>query len=404
MRIVAFIGCLAASGLCTAQDLTITNARVIDGAGTTIQQGSVVIRDGLVVSISEGSPNGPGDQIDATGMTVLPGFIDTHVHLLTRAATTMAEIYQQVQETLPGEFAEFLEAGFTTILSTADHDPTIFEVRRQLEDGEIIGPRLLAVGPNFTVTGGHPAVTVCRNSRLCREMMPAEIDTPEEARRRVSALANAGADGIKAIYESRNNGPKLSNDALEALAAEAKAHGLHFIVHIASGEDQDEDARTAVRMGADRMAHLQDWAPDVIALIREAGVVVSTTIGRGRVTTPEQAATRTREIAGARRLAEAGVMLAYGTDIYVAGTLSLPPAETLLLQSQALSEAVSNEEVLRMLTSNAAYFLDRTDIGALEPGKMADIVIVDGNPLANIADLGNVAVVIQNGRIVVDNR
>ena len=97
-------------------------------------------------------------------------------------------------------------------------------------------------------------------------------------------------------------------------------------------------------------------------------------------------------------------MLAYGTDIYVAGTFSLPPAETLLLQSQALSEAVSNEEVIRILTSNAAYFLNRTDIGALEPGKMADIVIVDGNPLADIADLANVAVVIQNGRIVVDNR
>jgi len=234
--------------------------------------------------------------------------------------------------------------------------------------------------------------------------MPAEVDTAEDAQLRVRALAESGADGIKAIYERRDNGPRLSSDVLAALAEEAKAHDLSFIVHIAGGEDRNDDARTAVRSGADRMAHLQDGEPDVIEMIRDAGVMVSTTIGRQRVTNPDQEAARAREIAAARRLADAGVTLAYGTDIYVAGQFSLPPAETLQLQSQALSEAVGNHEAIRILTSNAASFLKRDDIGSLEPDKMADIVLIDGDPLADISSLGNVVMVIQEGRIVVDNR
>jgi imidazolonepropionase-like amidohydrolase len=69
-----------------------------------------------------------------------------------------------------------------------------------------------------------------------------------------------------------------------------------------------------------------------------------------------------------------------------------------------LSEVVTNLEVVKILTSNAAVFLDRSDIGSLEPGKMADMVIVDGDPLADIANLGNIEIVIQSGRVVVDNR
>jgi len=401
--VVWLILCLASS-LAVTQDLVITNGQILDGAGGVINNGTVAVTDGQIVFVGENLEVMQGTQIDANGMTVLPGFIDTHVHLMDRSATSMAQIEQQIEESLPDEFLVFLEAGFTTVLSTADHDPPVFEVRRQLEEGEMLGPRLLVVGPNFTVTGGHPAVTVCRNSQLCRDMMSAEIDTLEEARRRVSQLASAGADGIKAVYESRDGGPKLSDELLEALADEARVHGLQFIAHIGRGEDRHDEARTAIQMGAARMAHLRDWRPDVIEMIRAAGILVSTTIATQHVTTSEEEAAHARELAGARRLVDAGVTLAYGTDIAVAGTFSLPPAETLFLQTRALREVVSAEEVISILTSNAAQFLDRDDIGSLEPGKVADIVIVDGDPLSDISDLGNIEVVIRDGQVVVDNR
>ncbi len=83
-RTVAFLVCLVSWNLSIAQDLVITNARLIDGTGRTIEQGSVVVRGGRIISASEGSADAQGTQIDARGMTVMPGFIDTHLHLLTR--------------------------------------------------------------------------------------------------------------------------------------------------------------------------------------------------------------------------------------------------------------------------------------------------------------------------------
>ncbi len=105
-------------------------------------------------------------------------------------------------------------------------------------------------------------------------------------------------------------------------------------------------------------------------------------------------------LAAMRALWDAGVTIAFGTDRFLNN-----PADDISREIESLNRVLSPAEIITALTHNAATYLDLSDeIGSLEPGKLADIVIIDGDPIANISDLANVEVVIQGGQIVVDNR
>ncbi len=132
--------------------------------------------------------------------------------------------------------------------------------------------------------------------------------------------------------------------------------------------------------------------------------LVTTTMAARPASTPELEARLAGHLRGAQRLVEAGVTLAYGTDLYVEGNNPPSPAEILLRQTTALNQVMSSDEVIKTLTSNAARFLDRTDFGSLEPGKIADIVVVAGDSLSDISALGNVEIVIRDGQVIMDNR
>ena len=162
LRIVALMLFLVTSCV-PAQDLVIFNARILDGTGGVIEHGSIVVSDGRIVSVSAGDPEVQGVlEIDAQGMTVMPGLIDTHRHLLTRSgATSDEELDDWIQDQLPSALQDFVAAGFTTVMSNGDFYPAILEVRHRLDGGQLKGPRLLVVGPIFTAPGGHPAGTIC---------------------------------------------------------------------------------------------------------------------------------------------------------------------------------------------------------------------------------------------------
>ena len=124
-----------------AQDLVITNAGIIDGNGGSIEQGTVVVRNGRIASVSAGATAAPGlMEIDAHGMTLMPGFIDAHRHIIRGNPD------QWLSEQASDRMQEFLDAGFTTVLSAGDPLESILELRRRLAEGEIAGPRLLTSG------------------------------------------------------------------------------------------------------------------------------------------------------------------------------------------------------------------------------------------------------------------
>jgi imidazolonepropionase-like amidohydrolase len=130
-----------------AQNLTITNARILDGTGRVIERGAVVVRDGKIVSVSAAAPAaGAGRTIDAGGKTVMPGFVDAHRHVSTgNAADWLA------QRAAP-QFQEFLEAGFTTVLAAID-PVQVIEAKKRIEAGQMKGPRLF-VGTFIPLAGG----------------------------------------------------------------------------------------------------------------------------------------------------------------------------------------------------------------------------------------------------------
>src|SRR5215831_1287425 len=141
------------------QNLTITDARILDGTGRVIERGAVVVRDGKIASVSATAPAaGSGPTINAGGKTVMPGLIDAHRHIVTGAPATW------LTERAPKQLQEFLDAGFTTVLAAID-PPQAIEARKRIDAGQMKGPRLY-VGSFLPVAGatgpppnGDPART-----------------------------------------------------------------------------------------------------------------------------------------------------------------------------------------------------------------------------------------------------
>lgn len=403
-------------------DLVIGNARIIDGTGSVFEQGAIVVRDGTIAAISTNVADAEAPiYIDAAGMTVLPGFIDTHRHLLPSQFINSDEaLARWLDEGLPAELQNYLAAGLTTIMSTGDYFPAILEVRQRIEDGELQGPRLISSGSNFSAPEGHPSVSVFGRNPWGGAHHTNAVADPEAARATVRELSDAGVDAIKVIYDGGQDDvwPRLDETVLAAIADEARAHSLPTMVHVHGVEE----LVTAVELGATRFVHMpyRGSIADAQAarLLREASIPIATTVGirapitdaaggigrtpgAGRVEfTPLRQMYLTQMLDNLRTLWDAGVIVAFGTD-----TASLRPAAAIAHEIRTLNEVLTAAEIITALTKNAAQFLGRSeDIGTLEPGKFADIVIIDGDPLTDISSLANVVLVIKGGKIVVDNR
>ena len=173
MQIRSHLGYVAAAivfaGACGAygQNLTITNARILDGTGRVIERGAVVVRDGKIASVSATAPAaGGGRTIDAGGKTVMPGLIDAHRHIVTGNAAEWLTARAALQ------MQEFLEAGFTTVLGAID-PPQAIEAKKRIEAGQMKGPRLY-VGTFLPLAGaagpppaGDPARTDPASLHCC---------------------------------------------------------------------------------------------------------------------------------------------------------------------------------------------------------------------------------------------
>jgi len=409
-RTLALLAFLIPWGEGIAQDLVITNARIIDGAGQTIEEGSVVIMEGRISSISA-DPVEAGDAtvIDAQGMTVLPGLIDAHRHDLLGSVQAFAELAndadlaEATEREAPASMQALLAEGFTTVMMPGLFLSAGADVRRRLERGETAGPRLLFAGPGFTAPDDFPARgMVCGDNAYCSDRVAYQVTDPAVARAHVRSLAEAGVDAIKVFVDAE--GADLGDEVFAAITEEADAQGLSTYLHA----HRVEDMLDGVRLGADRLVHtpsdtLIEDGPGA-RLLRERGVAIATTAS---YTAPAFAealgfpysagARHERLLQNVRHLMDEGVVVAFGTDS--------PDLIRPMVEIEELSRVLEPEEVIATLTRNAALFLGLEDeIGTIEPGKAADLVIIDGDPLADVSDLAHVEVVIRDGRVVVDNR
>jgi imidazolonepropionase-like amidohydrolase len=376
-----------------AQDLTISNVRILVGNGQVIEQGAIVVRSGRIASVGVAAAAAAGTRtIDGRGLTAMPGFIDAHRHIINGNAD------QWFKEQAVVRMQEFLDAGYTTLMSGGGPVPGIVQLKERIDKGQLKGPRI--------VTSGRAD--------------PDNFKTAEEARAQVRMLKQAGVEIIKARIEPPAADQQLA--ILRAVTDEAKKQNLGVMVHAVSPRAMVE----AVKAGATKLVHTphNGWVTaEQAQFIKDSGIEVLSTIGFGvpvfgvfnqdnkptfRDGKPWPAGMEGvggdgreagEKAVNARMLWDAGVTYGFGTD-----TGYLPKAG-LAHELRALNLMFSPQDIVKLMGPNTAAFLDRSsDLGTLESGKLADIVLLDGNPLDGYWNLLNAKVVIKGGEIVVDKR
>ena len=392
-------------------DVLITNARLIDGTGGVKEGAMIAISGDRIVGIfSEGEPREGDLTIDAGGRTVMPGLIDSHVHVIVdRTVVDQETLDEYIENSAKRNLADFLAHGVTTIKSAGDPEDAILELRQLIEEGKVEGPRLLVVGPVLSAPGGHPSVTLFADNSWVRERLVAEMARVEDVKETIDRLAGKGVDGVKIVYQGSDDGSqtylygdrisirRLPREIMEAIIEESHRHGLRVTAHTF----EEEGVIPVVEAGVDSLEHgvvvKSPVSETVVEMLREAGVFYIPTLQVFRA-----AEARGRAMANLKQLSEAGVKIVLGTDT-VGGT---PAGANTISEAERMVEAgMSPAQVIQAATRTAAEHLGiGDDLGTLETGKLADLIIVEGDPLENISVLRTPWVVMKDGRVVVDNR
>ncbi|MFP5330749.1 MAG: metal-dependent hydrolase family protein [Acidimicrobiia bacterium] len=380
-------------------------AALFDGVADRVTPDAVVVIDGQHISSVE-QTSMPGE-LRFDGATLIPGLIDCHVHYLFDPDIPAGNSVVLAQHMSPSEVvlvgarnaARALAAGVTTARSAGAPHGLDVTLARAIFRGDVPGPRLLSAGRAVTITGGHGAP------------FGIEADTLGEMRRAVRLLVAAGADVIKVVASEaamRTDGlagiPEMTQEELSAVVAEAHRLRRRVLAH-AQGP---ESVQAAVAAGVDSIEHAFMADRATMEVVARSGValtptlVVTDTYAVLEGLTDEQRE-RQRELSGLHRASvecaiELGVPIVTGTDCGLRGIgPDLLSREIELLVAHGLDPA----NALRAATSRAARVLGvDAEVGSVEPGKLADLVLVEGNPLHDPTVLRRPLAVIRGGRIV----
>ncbi|MEN1975355.1 metal-dependent hydrolase family protein [Cellulomonas sp. P4] len=406
-------------------DLLLRDVRLLDGTGAPPAPGTdVLVSDGLVAAVGPtGTVVRPADPdpgtlrvVDAAGRTLLPGFLDCHVHVSSlpgadALATVLAPESLLTLRAVP-HLAATLDAGVTTARDLAGADSGF---REAVEQGLVRGPRLQVAIRILSVTGGHGDWRTVDGVAL--DTGPgagAVADSPAEFVRAVREVIRQGADWVKVAATGGTGSPRstpesggLSEAELRAVVEEAARHGG---VGVAAHAQGAAGIAAAVRAGVRSIEHGYLVDDATIDLMGERGTWLVPTLATltrpGAAGAPpwvEAKRRALREQAGERLHAAltAGIPVALGTDAGVVAHGS-NLAELALLVEHGLSPAAA----LVAGTSGAARMLGLDDqVGTVAPGRRADLVLTDVDPLTSIAALADprrVRLVVQDGRVVKD--
>ena len=394
-------------------DLLIKNARVFDGAQMRDGFGCVGIA-GKKISFVDSPAINATHAIDAAGRFLLPGLIDSHVHLLNMwTAIDETSMAVDIEGELPKRLSEFLAAGVTTVKSVGDSEDDILRVRAMIANGDLTGPRLFATGAAFAAPGSHPTTTIYARNPWIRRRATIETDSPVEAREAIRRMAEKRVDAIKIVHQGgcRHGEPyifkadalgvkvqilRLEREVLEAIIDEAHRHRLKVTVHTF---DQ-EAAIEALESGADGLEHgIMDHEMHgdrvIELLLRNRASYVPTLWLLGF----EESAAEVR-YANLKRVADAGVRVALGTDTFCG--FGKCGDNTMIEAERMVAAGIAPLEVLKIATKNAAEHLGTDELGTIAPGKLADLILVNKDPVKDISALRDLSTVIKEGKILVD--
>lgn len=408
----------------------IRNGTLIDGnGGESIANGAVLVEDGRISAVGRAGsfavPNG-ATEIDAGGGTILPGIIDTHVHIMMEGLNTnkilstpfSLNFYQAIEY-----MRRTLDAGVTTVRDAGGAD---LGVKMAVEKGLIAGPRMQISISVLSITGGHgDGWQASGNEVKLFQPYPGNpdgrCDGPDEVRRKVREILRAGAEVIKCCSTggvgSPTDHPEFTQFTPEELAVMVQEGQYRRGIKVMAHAQGIEGIKNAVLAGIHSIEHGFYLDDEVIALMIERGTFLVPTLvaplgvlesAEQGNSAPEYALRKAREALEAHRESiarayRAGVKIAMGTDAAV-----MPHGTNLRELGLMCDCGMSPMESLVASTKVAAECLGWQDrIGTLEVGKFADVVIARTDPIADIRSLeqtSNIALVMKGGEIVKDIR
>jgi enamidase len=344
-----------------------------------------VIRD--VVSAADYSPIDGATTIDAAGMTVAPGFIDSHVHILGLPLEVLKDTPRRgwgrlAEETIsqvPGNREQLLTSGITTVIDMGSTIPGITGLAEGLRSGRLLGPRLYYSGPLFTAPNGHPAGTIYRGQHELFDNATVQVEAAGPALTRLARLADQGVSLIKLVYDDGayygKKVPRLDRALAAVIAAEAHARGLPVIAHVGALE---EDAAAMLSCGVDGLDHCfaYDGSDAVFREAAARGVVFTPTLSIYDIYATAAMPRMLQSVAKAR---DCGVAIAAGTDFPSSKFTTAGEGfyrELALLEQAGLSRA----EVLQAATMNGARKIGKEgEVGSIAAGHAADLLFFDGD-------------------------
>ena len=413
---------LAAAASARAADssgiVAVRAGRLIDPASGTVTAGSVVlVEKGRVTAVGPSVAIPAGARvIDLSGMTVLPGLMDCHTHLVGDYVDDKDPLSELKSSSAARAFESIpnarvtLEAGYTTVRDVGTYRAFVdVAMRDAIAKGYFPGPRMFVAGAYLTITGGGGAVTgFSPDVALPWDLRFGVADGPDQVRQRVRDIAQHGVDVIKVLatgafltHGSDPHAVEYTYEEMRAAVEEAGHKGLKVAAHAHSADG----IKIAVRAGVASIEHGTYLDDEGIRMMKERGTYLvadiydAEWIRQGAKTGyPEDFATKQPEgdeiqRQAFRKAAKAGVKIAFGTDASV-----YPHGLNARQFAWQVKYGQTPMEAIRSATTSAADLIGRDpDIGAIAPGKRADLIAVAGDPLADVSVLEKVAFVMKDG-------
>ncbi|HEC95937.1 MAG TPA: amidohydrolase family protein [Euryarchaeota archaeon] len=399
--------------------LTIKNCSLIDGNGNFEEDVSILIENNKIKEI--GSPEERGRIIDAKGKYVLPGLIDSHLHLAgTRSMNPLDWVLENsALKTIRAvkDVEKLIEAGFTSV-RCAGISPHSLALRDAVNEGIIKGPRIQAAGRVMSQTGGHGDFHMLPLEWAKKAEMSCIVDGVDECRKAARELLREGVDFIKMCTTggvlSEKDSPEQAQftvEEIKAVVEEAERVNKKVDTH----SQGTEGIRNAVKAGVKNIVHGFYLDKKTCRMMIENNCVYIPTLSvnyklftEGKdFDVPEYGLKKIKKTSEIHKESIAlaykmGVTIATGTDFI--GPELLPHGDN-ALELELLVEKIgfTEMEAITAATKNGAITMGRNDLGTIEEGKTADMIIVNKNPLENIKILRekkNIECVIKNGAII----